>query len=406
MNPVTTGKIIARLRREKNLTQSALAKLLSISDKTVSKWESGAGYPEITQLPALAKIFGTTVDYLINGGGNGVTIAGNILIDNVKIIEKFPEQGMLAIILSESPAVGGCVPNTAIDLAKIDPSVPVSACGLVGDDEAGRYVTMQMQKYGINTSRIKLTTSVPTGHSDVMTAMDTGARTFFLNRGTNSVFAPDDIDVDALDCKIFHIGYILLLERFDREDEAYGTAMAELLSRVQARGIKTSFDVVSDSSGKFREKVIPALKYSNYAIMNEIEAGGVSGLDARNADGSLNITNIRRTLEIFFENGVSDLAVIHCPEAGFCMNAAGEFTAVPSLKLPDGYIKGSVGAGDAFCAGVLYGLTKGMPEKEILEFASGAAACNLSEKDSVSGMRQKADIIKFINETERLDLCW
>ena len=88
------------------------------------------------------------------------------------------------------------------------------------------------------------------------------------------------------------------------------------------------------------------------------------------------------------------------------MNAAGEFTAVPSLKLPDGYIKGSVGAGDAFCAGVLYGLTKGMPEKEILEFASGAAACNLSEKDSVSGMRQKADIIKFINETERLDLCW
>lgn len=41
MNPVTTGKIIARLRREKNLTQSALAKLLSISDKTVSKWESG-----------------------------------------------------------------------------------------------------------------------------------------------------------------------------------------------------------------------------------------------------------------------------------------------------------------------------------------------------------------------------
>lgn len=353
----------------------------------------------------LAKLFGTSVDYLINGGFDGITVAGNIILDKVKIIEKFPKQGMLVSILSESSAVGGCVPNTAIDLAKIDPSIPVSACGLVGDDEAGRYVTMQMQKYGINTSRIKTAVDLPTGYDDVMTAADTGARTFFLNRGINSVFAPEDIDVDALDCKIFHIGYILLLDLFDRENADYGTAMAELLSRVQARGIKTSFDVVSDAAGNFKTKVKPALRYANYAVMNEIEACGVSKLVARKADGRLNTENIRRTLELFFEYGVSELAVVHCPEAGFCMNAAGEFFAVPSLKLPDGYIKGSVGAGDAFCAGVLYGLLKGMPEREILEFASGAAAFNLSEKDSVSGMRPKAEILKFIKETERQDLC-
>lgn len=127
----------------------------------------------------LAKLFGTSVDYLINGGFDGITVAGNIILDKVKIIEKFPKQGMLVSILSESSAVGGCVPNTAINLAKIDPSIPVSACGLVGDDEAGRYVTMQMQKYGINTSRIKTAVDLPTGYDDVMTAADTGARTFF-----------------------------------------------------------------------------------------------------------------------------------------------------------------------------------------------------------------------------------
>lgn len=239
---------------------------------------------------------------------------------------------MLVSILSESSAVGGCVPNTAIDLAKIDPSIPVSACGLVGDDEAGRYVTMQMQKYGINTSRIRTAVDLPTGYDDVMTAADTGARTFFLNRGINSVFAPEDIDVDALDCKIFHIGYILLLDLFDRENADYGTAMAELLSRVQARGIKTSFDVVSDAAGNFKSKVKQALRYANYAVMNEIEACGVSKLAARKADGRLNTENIRRTLELFFEYGVSELAVVHCPEAGCCKNAAGKFFAVPSLS--------------------------------------------------------------------------
>ena len=102
-------------------------------------------------------------------------------------------------------------------------------------------------------------------------------------------------------------------------------------------------------------------------------------------------------------HGVGQRVIVHCPEAGFCLSADGTFTAVPSLKLPAGYIKGTVGAGDSFAAGCLYGIYNGFTDAEILEFASGAAACNLAAEDSVSGMRDAAyirDLIATYQKTE------
>ncbi len=61
------GKTIAELRKAKGWTQIELAEKLNVSDKAVSKWESEGGFPEITQLPMLAKIFDVSIDYLMTG---------------------------------------------------------------------------------------------------------------------------------------------------------------------------------------------------------------------------------------------------------------------------------------------------------------------------------------------------
>ena len=74
---------------------------------------------------------------------------------------------------------------------------------------------------------------------------------------------------------------------------------------------------------------------------------------------------------------------------------------MPSLRLPDGFIKGSVGAGDAFCAGCLYGIYNGYDDRRILEFASGAAAYSLAAEDSVGGMKTADEIDAFISKTMR-----
>ena len=64
----------------------------------------------------------------------GITLAGNILVDYVKMIGAYPEKGMLVSIEDQSLAVGGCVPNTGIDLKKLDKDLKVSAIGMVGND--------------------------------------------------------------------------------------------------------------------------------------------------------------------------------------------------------------------------------------------------------------------------------
>ena len=61
------GEFLYTLRKEKGLTQSQLASLLGVTNKAVSKWETGEAMPETSLLLPLSKILGVTVDELLNG---------------------------------------------------------------------------------------------------------------------------------------------------------------------------------------------------------------------------------------------------------------------------------------------------------------------------------------------------
>ena len=404
MDAKATGVSIAALRKKCGLTQSELAKKLNISDKTISRWENGLGFPEVTQFPALAKIFGVTVDYLMTGERKGIVIAGNVLADIVKNVDTYPDVGMLANITDIRRGVGGCATNTAIDMAKIDRSLKISVIGKIGDDEYGRYVLSQLNKYGINCENISVSSEKPTSFSDVM-SMPSGERTFFHARGANAEFSPKDIDISSLNCVLLHIGYILLLDSFDKYDEEYGTVMARFLHEVQQKGIKTSVDVVSDSTADYKAKILPALKYCDYVILNEVESSMLFDLPPYDDNGKLNIENIRKTMEKMAEVGVKEKIVVHCKQAGFCYDVpTGEFTVVPSLKIPSAEIKGSVGAGDAFCAGSLYGIYNNFTDEHMLKFASSAAASNLFAENSTDGMLPKNEIEKLEKKYGRLSL--
>lgn len=316
----------------------------------------------------------------------GIALVGNILTDNVKFVESYPEKGMLSTITSESLAVGGAVPNTGIDLKKLDKNLRVCAYGKVGNDDKGRYVVGEMSKAGLETDGVIVSGSSPTSYSDVITVKSTGERTFFHNRGANAEFSPQDVDLDKLDCKILHAGYLMLLDKFDKYENGT-TPMAEFLKQAKAKGLKTSIDVVSESSGNFHRVVSATLPYCDYVIINEVEAGEIAGIAPRNDDGSLNEANVKSIMEKLMSYGVAEKVIVHCPEKGFCLDRSGSFTGVASIKLPKGFIKGSVGAGDAFCAGSLYALYNGYSDEKLLEFANLVAVNCLSAPDSVSGVR-------------------
>ena len=67
MNPEKIGSLILQLRKEKNLTQKQLSEILGVSDKTVSKWERGAGCPDISLLRDISKIFNVDIEKILLG---------------------------------------------------------------------------------------------------------------------------------------------------------------------------------------------------------------------------------------------------------------------------------------------------------------------------------------------------
>ena len=80
MNPYVTGQTIQMLREKRRMTQKQLADLLYISDKTVSKWETGKGLPDLSLLEPLAKALGVSVAELLSGEyRTNANRAGNLL---------------------------------------------------------------------------------------------------------------------------------------------------------------------------------------------------------------------------------------------------------------------------------------------------------------------------------------
>lgn len=311
-----------------------------------------------------------------------IAIAGNILLDVVKKIDVWPEKGMLVNIVGEEHAVGGCVCNTAIDLKRLSPETEVRVFGRVGRDAYGTFLIDRMRREGLDVAGIRLSDDA-TSYTDVMTDVRTGERTFFHFRGANAAFSDGDIDIDALDVEFFHLGYLLLLDTLDRADPKFGTRAARLLHDVQSREIKTCIDLVSEQSARFASVIAPALRYCDYAVINEVEASRLSGIDAYE-NGKLSVGNLEKICRKIRSLGVRTGVVVHCPTLS-CADVDGAFTVVSSLDLPDGYIVGSVGAGDAFCAGMLYAFLTDMSAEAGMRLASCAAARNLAVVDSVGG---------------------
>ena len=80
MNPYVTGAVIRELREKKHMTQAELAEQLCVSDKTISKWETGKGYPDISLLEPLASVFGISITELISGNAiSNANVSANML---------------------------------------------------------------------------------------------------------------------------------------------------------------------------------------------------------------------------------------------------------------------------------------------------------------------------------------
>ena len=95
MEPDKIGKFIANLRKEKNLNQQELANELYVSTKTISKWETGRGIPDLASLRKICEYFNITLEELLNGKLNEKNTSKTF-----KYVENYKKKFILRLIIN------------------------------------------------------------------------------------------------------------------------------------------------------------------------------------------------------------------------------------------------------------------------------------------------------------------
>jgi sugar/nucleoside kinase (ribokinase family) len=326
---------------------------------------------------------------------NGIAAVGMWTVDHVREVDIWPPEENVAYILKETSAGGGLAYNVLVDLAKFDLGIPLEGTGCVGDDEDGRFLLAECDDYGIDRSNVLVSNEARTSYTEVMSVQSTGKRTFFHSRGANSLLTYETTPFDRIHAAIVHFGYLLAMQGFDAPDPEFGTVAAKILHRFQEMGFSTSVDVVSERSERFLRIVPPALKYTDFLILNEFEAGQTTGhaiLEGGNLDGKV----LRDSAAQLLNMGSAQLVVIHMPLCAYALTRDGEELFEPSLDVPDDYVKSTVGAGDAFCAGMLAGIHEGWELHRSLQFATAAGAAALGHPTTTGGLGPVAEIWELL----------
>jgi sugar/nucleoside kinase (ribokinase family) len=328
---------------------------------------------------------------------SGILAGGNFIIDYVKMIDAYPQQDMLASIVSETMSNGGGPYNVLKDLAAMRAGFPLEAAGLVGQDANGDWILQDCKQAGIDTRQLQQTSDAPTSYTDAMTVASTGRRTFFHQRGANALLGEADFNFELTRARIFHLGYLMLLDEMDRVVAPDRTIAAAVLEKARAAGLITTVDIVSTENPNFQVIAQAALPHTDYLLINEIEAGKVVGRALQSPAG-VEVAAARQVARDLLEKGVHRQVVIHFEKGAVVADRSGEDVVMGSLLLPAGFIKGATGAGDAFASGYLYGVHEGMCTHDCLRLAMGAAAACLTHPTPSGGLRPVDECLGYAGQ--------
>ena len=307
----------------------------------------------------------------------GILAGGNWILDYVKLIDIYPNENALANILDQEIGNGGAPFNVLKAVHKMGFSIPLEGVGVVGDDEMGKEILRQCKEMGIDQRQIKVLHETRTSYTDVMTVRNNGKRTFFHYRGANAQLDEKDFDFKHSSAKIFHLGYLLLLDKLDTVGADGLSGAAKVLSRAKSAGFITSADIVSEQSTRYREVIPSSLPFIDILFINELEAQLLTEISTFNEEGEFLVLDGYEAAESILRMGVLDWVVIHFPKGAIALNRAGKRLFQPSIRMPGEKVKGSVGAGDAFAAGVLAGIHEDWNMERCLHMGVCAAATSL-----------------------------
>jgi sugar/nucleoside kinase (ribokinase family) len=306
----------------------------------------------------------------------GVLCAGTVLVDVGKVIDAYPALDHLATIEQVSLSTGGPGLNMAVDLRMLGATFPIGVLGAVGDDEHAAFILAECARLGIEVAGVRKLAGAVTSFTDGMIERNGGRRTFFHHSGANALFDASEADLGR--ARILHAGAPGIHPAMDRPRPGGGNGWSALLRRAQAAGLHTNMEMVSLAPDRTAQVARPCLPYLDSIVINELESGALAGIEAPvpTAEGPADWPALEAMALSLVEQGVSVLAVVHFPAGCVAAAPGGRTWRQGSVRLPREQVRSTIGAGDAFAAGVLLGLHEGWPVERCLRLAvASAAAC-------------------------------
>ncbi|CAF1422327.1 unnamed protein product, partial [Adineta steineri] len=251
----------------------------------------------------------------------GVICAGTIVTDYVVIVDQWPSENSLSNIYHQTKTGGGGPFNIIKDLRSMDKNLPLSIVGLLGNDDNGQWLIDDCKKSNIDINQLHTTDDkTPTSYTYVISVESTGRRTFFNQRGTNSLLNDTHFDFNYLAKKknynLFYLGYLTLLDGLDQiiNNE---TVAAQVLKKAREYGLETIIDFVSVHNSLYSKIAQLTLPYVDHLILNEIETGLI--LNQSFQQGT--IEQIEQAARILMENyGVQRTVTIHFDRGAICVS--------------------------------------------------------------------------------------
>ena len=287
---------------------------------------------------------------------SGILAAGDWIVERASLIDSYPPRGHGADIRRQCAIPAGSSFNLLANLARWKAPFPLAGAGLLGRDPAARLLLDECKRLKIDTRLLGSTTPAPTACTDAMIEQPAGVRTSFHLPGANALWDGAGLNFARSKARIFHLGSLLRLEALDAPHARFGAKSAALLHDAQEAGLKTSVAAVHQPGGPAARSILPALKFADYCILDEIEAGRAAGFKIREAGGGINPVSLRHACGALLQAGVRELVILHFPEGGFIRQRKGGDVWQSALDLPAKQITGAGGAWDAFAAAMLLGL--------------------------------------------------
>lgn len=319
----------------------------------------------------------------------GIVLAGTIVLDIVHLIDQWPDEEQIAFIRDTVEAPGGPPHNAAAGLLKLGADFPVTMICVTGDDAAGLTFITKAKAHGLDTSRVIRIAGQNTDVTHVMTSKATGKRTFFFKPGANGAMTAEQMLPPDDAGRIYYLGSPGISTSMDASD---GWCMA--LRAARARGYKTAMELCPIPPDQQARQVKPCLPLLDYFIINDSEAEAITGICVTRAD-RFDLAAAEAACADLLKRGVSDLVAIHHPDGAIAMRKSGENAIAAAVNVPQTEIVGTVGAGDAFYAGMLLGLHDEWPLEQCLALANASAATSLHSPTTSASIRTWKDCLAY-----------